>query len=66
MASSAIAAVRLAQSFVRRFYSCAGRDVHPDDIPQMGASLLEWSRSAASLMGQLSEQLARFKTQQDE
>ena len=47
-------------------YSCAGRDVHPDDIPQMGASLLEWSRSAASLMGQLSEQLARFKTQQDE
>ena len=47
-------------------FSCAGRDVHPDEIPQMAATLLEWSRNAASLMGEVSTQLKSFKQQQED
>ena len=47
-------------------FSCAGRDVHPDEIPAMATTLLEWQRGAATLMAEVSEQLGSFKQQQEE
>lgn len=46
-------------------FSCAGRDVHPDEIPHMAATLLGWQRNAAGLMTEVSEQLMSFKQQQE-
>ena len=47
-------------------FSCAGRDVHPDEIPGMATTLLEWQAGAATLMAEVSEQLGSFKQQQEE
>ena len=47
-------------------FSCAGRDVHPEEVPRMAATLVEWQRHAGELMAEVSTQIASFKRQQDD
>ena len=46
-------------------YACAGRDVHPDELPNMATVLAEWQRSAGGLMAEVSAQLKSFRGQQE-
>jgi len=54
------------QAGVVQVFSCAGRDVHRDELPAMAATLLDWQKNAAGLMSEVSSQLGRFKQQQDD
>lgn len=47
-------------------FSCAGRDVHPDELPKMAATLTDWGRNANTLLSEVANQLGRFKQQQEE
>ena len=47
-------------------FSCAGRDVHPDELPALTSTLLEWHANATGVMAQVSAQLGAFKQQVDE
>ena len=47
-------------------FSCAPRDVHPDELEGMSETLLQWHSSAVGLMASVNEQLSRFKTHAEE
>ena len=47
-------------------FSCAGRDIRPDEIPSISSTLLAWQCNAASVMEEVSTQLTSFKAQQED
>jgi len=47
-------------------FSCSSRDVHPDDLVAMSATLLNWHGGAVELMASVSTQLATFKAHQED
>lgn len=47
-------------------FSCAGRDVHPDELLPLTNTLLEWHANATGLIGQVSTELGRFVSQADD
>jgi len=47
-------------------FSCSARDVDPKELASMSETLLQWHGGAVQLMASVSEQLGRFKQQQED